>query len=477
MAQSLKILKTQLDCITAMSKSKSVQSCIFLITVLSSIWVLIQYFGHYLTAWGFLPKAGTLPTASGNDSVTLTDLNLKLEVFATGLHKPTNMAFLDNGDALVLEKQNGKVIRIVNGSALPTPLLDASVATFDTRGMLGIAVTKNQTRGVQYVFLYFTQAGKGLGDGQDRCLKVSNCIDSSINQPTGNVLCRYEISPDGMSLKNEKLLLNISAMPGATHNGGEMVIGPDNNIYIIIGNAENRTTPANNSMKNPYVDGKGGILALDHEGKATFTNGILGSDEPLNKYYAYGIRNGFGLDFDPVSGNLWDTENGPEYGDEINLVQPGFNSGFRKIMGFWTKTDADQLKLLTRIDDHDGAKLVDFGGKGKYSSPELAWNETVAPTAIRFLNSDKYGEKYEDDAIVGSNLGYVFHFYLKSNRTELELNGSLKDRIASNRVDEMGGNILGQGFDSISDITVGPDGYMYIVSFGKGQIYRVIPRN
>ena len=51
-----------------------------------------------------------------------------------------------------------------------------------------------------------------------------------------------------------------------------------------------------------------------------------GNNDPLNKYFAYGIRNSFGMDFDPLSGKLWDTENGPFFGDEINLVENGFNS-------------------------------------------------------------------------------------------------------------------------------------------------------
>ena len=64
--------------------------------------------------------------------------------------------------------------------------------------------------------------------------------------------------------------------------------------------------------------------------------GILGEEHPLNMYYAYGIRNSFGLDFDPVTGNLQDTENGPHFGDEINLVEPGFNSGWKKVQGIWS---------------------------------------------------------------------------------------------------------------------------------------------
>jgi aldose sugar dehydrogenase len=443
----------------------------FLILILLTIF-LIQQFAYHQTLNALIPKPGSLPLLN-NKSVTLTDPRLKIEVFATGLKKPTNMAFLDSGDVLVLEKQNGTVRKIVNGSLLPEPLLDVNVATFDTRGMLGIAVTKNETRGVEYVFLYFTQAGHGLGDGEDRCKKPSNCVDGGINQPSGNVLYRYELSRDGKALTNKKLLLNFSALPGATHNGGEMVVGPDNNIYIITGNAENRSTVVSNS-KNPNVDGKAGILALDHDGKPAFPNGILGKAQPLNKYYAYGIRNGFGLDFDPVTGKLWDTENGPTYGDEINLVEPGFNSGYKQIMGFWKSLGSNQIEIIKDVDD---ANLVNFNGKGKYSGPELAWNQTVAPIAIKFLNSDKYGNEYENDVCVGSNIGYIFHFDLKSKRTELDLKGLLKDKIANNRTDELTNNTFGKGFRVISDITVGPDGYLYIVSLTKGEIYRIIPTN
>ncbi len=80
--------------------------------------------------------------------------------------------------------------------------------------------------------------------------------------------------------------------------------------------------------------GRGGILRVTQNG-STVNRGILGSDDPLGKYYAYGIRNSFGIDFDPLTGKLWDTENGPFFGDEINLVEPGFNSGWLKVQGMW----------------------------------------------------------------------------------------------------------------------------------------------
>jgi hypothetical protein len=77
----------------------------------------------------------------------------------------------------------------------------------------------------------------------------------------------------------------------------------------------------------------GGVLHVTKDGKPVDNNGTLGDDGPLNYDYAYGIRNSFGLDFDPVTGKLWDTENGPHFGDEINTVEPGFNSGWAKIQG------------------------------------------------------------------------------------------------------------------------------------------------
>ena len=76
-----------------------------------------------------------------------------------------------------------------------------------------------------------------------------------------------------------------------------------------------------------------GVLRMTQNGQPVNDTGILGDEHPLDLYYAYGIRNSFGMDFDPITGNLWDTENGPSYGDEINLVEPGFNSGWQAITG------------------------------------------------------------------------------------------------------------------------------------------------
>ena len=119
------------------------------------------------------------------------------------------------------------------------------------------------------------------------------------------------------------------------------MIGPDNNLYVVVGdiglglNDIYETSEVQNNNEGTDPDGRAGILRITQDGEVAGGEGVLGNEYPLNLYYAYGIRNSFGIDFDPVTGDLWDTENGPNYGDEINLVKPGFNSGWNKVQGFW----------------------------------------------------------------------------------------------------------------------------------------------
>jgi glucose/arabinose dehydrogenase len=106
------------------------------------------------------------------------------------------------------------------------------------------------------------------------------------------------------------------------------------------------------------------------------------------------------LDFDPITGKLWDTENGPGFGDEINLVEPGFNSGWKEIMGV--------ASLDPGFDPE--ADLENFDGKAKYSDPEFTWNGTIGPTALKFLNSDRLGTQYQNDIFVGDvHRGNLYH--------------------------------------------------------------------
>jgi aldose sugar dehydrogenase len=399
-----------------------------------------------------------------DEEPSIKDPNLGVELVSSDvLELPTSMAFLGPDDILVLEKEKGTVQRIVNGKLLLTPVLTVDVATEVERCMCGIAVSKSDS-GTVYVFLYFTEAGGDGGDGSG---------SSSSSEPVGNRLYRYEWINN--QLVNPILLLDLPATPGPRHNGGVVMIGPDNNVYLVIGDVDGHQTQAQNQESGGEPDGTSGILRITQDGKPVGIDGdgddgILGNTHPLNLYYAYGIRNSFGFDFDPLTGNIWDTENGPGYGDEINLVEPGFNSGWSEITGFPSSSNAD-------TDDFDLEEdIVSFDGKGKYSDPEFEWTVTLGPTAVKFLNSDKLGAEYVNDMFVTDIVtGRIYHFDLNKDRTELVLEGPLADKVAETRDTGIEDIVFAEDFGGVSDLEVGPDGYLYVVSLGHGAIYRILP--
>lgn len=385
----------------------------------------------------------------------LVDPHLKVEQVTEGLDTPTTMAFLGPNDILVLEKDKGTVQRIVNGKISDQPLLDVSVANSVERCMCGIAVSKHNS--TTYVFLYYTEInGK---DGEDRQGK----------EPIANRLYRYELVDN--KLVNPAILLDLPATPGPRHNGGSIIIGPDNNLYVPIGDIDGSfrgpdfQTVTQNYQNGKDPDGRSGILRITQDGQPA-GEGILGNSIPLSLYYAYGIRNSFGLGFDPVTGNLWDTENGPGNSDEINLVQPGFNSGWQEVMG-----------LANDEDGFDQSDLVDFDGKGVYRDPELVWLNTAGPTAILILTSDKLGPQYLNDMFVADvHNGRIYHFDLTSDRTHLVLPPPLAGKVIKNpRANGLDQIMFGEEFGGITDLKVGPDGYLYVVSVGLGKIFRILP--
>lgn len=408
----------------------------------------------------------------GHDTIGLLKVNepnLKIQEVASGLRLPTHFAFLGLNDILVLEKNNGTVRRVINGDLLPQPLLDVNVAKNGEKGMLGIAVSRNPQH--TYIFLYFTQTESSDG-----------------GRVLGDMLYRYEFRDN--ILTDPKLLLHLPSRPGPYHYGGDVTIGPDGFVYLSIGDitgscedadsavsCSNSETKAQNYLHGVEADGRAGILRVTQNGKITRDQGILDSNSSLDRYYldryyAYGIRNSYGIDFDPQTGKLWDTENGPEWGDEINLVEAGFNSGWRQVQGIWTVVDGKEKGNLA---SEKPGNLVDFHGKGKYSTPEFTWNQTVGPAPVKFLNSDKYGKNLKNDMFVAdSNFGRIYHFKLNENRTGLLLKGPLVDKIADND-DELKDVVFAEGFGLITDLEVGPDGYLYVLTYGSGKLFRILP--
>ena len=428
--------------------------------------------------------------SSDSKGIILSDPKLKIELVASGLDFPTTMAFLGPDDFLILEK-SGQVKRITNGKLLDKPLLQVEVSVKDERGLLGIAISEK----------------KNLDANNGTSIKNNNISHNVFlhyvmckekNTGCENRIYRYDLDNKNNVLINPKLLLSIPSFPDPAHIGGIIDIGPDNNLYATIGNfqhtipSEIYRTKTQNYEDGEPVDGRAGVLRITQDGKPV-GNGILGSEYPLNLYYAYGVKNSFGIDFDPVTKKLWLTENGPRFGDEVNLAEPGFNSGSDKIFGIW-RVNEEGKKLQTDGKEGGGGDggsgeyvtvgnnpkdLVYFGGKGHYSPPEFTWDKSTPPTAVLFLDSKNLGAQYQNDMFVGSVDGQIFHFDLNDNRTGLLLKGVLEDKIATDDT-EFGDILFAEGFSIITDVKQGPDGNLYVVSGLKqskseklGAVYRI----
>jgi len=379
----------------------------------------------------------------------VNDANLRVEKVIEGMASPTSMAFLDNDDLLILQKDNGIVRHVSNGTLQQGGVLSLPVDSERERGLLGIAVSNEaDSSKTRAVFLYYTESAQAGG--------IRNKVD------------RYDWTGSG-NLSGGTPVLDLPGTPGPNHNGGKLIMGPDEMLYAVIGDL-NHQGKLQNFQDGNAPDDTSVILRVDHEGNAPDdgNNSILSDSDAqvsdsLRRYYAYGIRNSFGIAFDPVTGTLWDTENGSTEYDEINVVKPGFNSGWRSVMGPIERTDKT-------VDD-----LVRFNGS-QYADPVFSWLVSEGITDIEFLNSTRLGDRYTNNIFVGNvNKGALYFFTVNDNRTGLTFDGStgLADLIADNNA-ELTAVTLGTGFGEITDIETGPDGYLYILSL-DGSLYRIVP--
>ena len=346
----------------------------------------------------------------------IKDSDFVVQKFVSGIAGgPTTMAFEGN-DILVLQKVDGKVRVAHNGVLQEKPVLDENVTGEGEQGMLGITTVGKK------VYLYFTES------------------DHDGGKPLGKRVYSYDWN--GEELLNKTLVKDLWATQ-TYHNGGAMITDQNNAVYLVVGDA-----------------GRYGMLQNHQDGEPDDTSVILRISPP-GPYYAMGIRNSFGLTIDPITGKLWDTENGPDFFDEINLVNPNFNSGWDVIMG---PANSTQLAKLPGYQNY------------VYHDPQFSWQKTVAPTGLSFIDSKEF-EKYKNSLFVGDcNNGNLYKFELNKNRDGFVFNSPYLQDNVLNIGEPMDEILFGSGFGCITDVVAGPDGLLYVVSLTDGTIYRIIPR-
>jgi glucose/arabinose dehydrogenase len=403
----------------------------------------------------FLMSTNSTIIGGGGGGPMLHDDTLSVELVAEGLDLPTSMHFLDDDTVLVLEKNKGQVRVVLDGKLLEEPAVQVEVATGPEQGLLGIAIWNEKKDTASSVFLYMTE--------------------KNYQENTRNLVYKYLYDENEKRLENKTVILDLPGEPGPFHNGGKITVGPhDGYIYAVIGDVSAGGGMLDNQIHGRPPNDTSVILRVDRDtGTALkdnpfFYNNHSGDMEKLQSYYAYGIRNSFGMDFDPVTGKLWITENGDDVYDEINIVEPGFNSGWHKIMGPIERTN------FTVQND-----LIMFDG-AKYQDPVFSWYAPVGVTDIEFFNSAKLGDKYDRNLFVGDiNYGNLYFFEVNGDRTGVTFQDPrLFDLVADpvkeeGDVSELSSLILGEGFGRITDIETGPDGLLYILTYEDGKIYRI----
>lgn len=205
-------------------------------------------------------------------------------------------------------------------------------------------------------------------------------------------------------------------------------------------------------------------------GSASVNNPFAAKGDEVGRYYAYGIRNSYGFDFYPVTGKLWDAENGEDVFDEINVVEPGFNSGWKSVMGPMSANAGVSESSLASI-------------PGSYhADPVFSWAESRGITDIEFLNSTAFGSNYENGVFAGDiTSGALYYFQPNADRTgiSLEKDSPLSDLVADSD-EELSPVTIGTGFAGITEIETGPDGNLYLLTFnrendGQGSLLKILP--
>ena len=474
---------------------------------------------------------------------SVVDRTLTVRTVVSGLVTPTGIAFLGRGEMLVLEKNTGRVLHVRDGVMVGTAL-DLGVNFASERGLLGIALHP-EFPDEPGVYLFWSC--RSVAPPVDPFVPdETTCSDATMFAPDsedvlevpllGNRIDRF--TWDGASLAFDHNLIVLRSFqndaapqppgqgdelqpPRGNHDGGVLAFGPDGKLYAIVGDVGRRgqlqnldTVVPDDQFGGPEPDDAhlaGMILRLNDDGTTPADNPLfaagaaMGGEVGANvqRLFAYGIRNSFGMAFDPRSGRLWFQENGEDAFDELNLADPGLNSGWIQVMGPLARVaqfreiettslhheDFPNLQQLRWGPERIAASPAEARSRlfvlpgSHYSDPEFSWKHVLAPAAIGFVDGPGLGRQYDGDLLVGVSVpeplgGVLFHFNLTGNRRRIALDDPrLADLVADNatfhELTESESLVFGRDFGVVTDIETGPDGGVYVVSISNGEIYRI----
>jgi aldose sugar dehydrogenase len=307
--------------------------------------------------------------ATGPPVQARTAVTFKARTVLTGLSFPTAFAIDGDGRFFFGEKNTG-MIKVYDPAAKTTTkfFTVSSLSSQNEQGLLGLALDpKYPTK--PFVYAYATRTD-GSGILRDEILKIKDDIGTG---------------------KLSAIIFTSDTVAGQYHDGGHIAFGPDGMLYAVVGEAHD------SSNAQDLSNNAGKVLRMNRKGQAPSNNPY-----PGKLIWSYGLRNSFGFAFDPQTGNLWETENGPECNDEVNRILKGRNYG-------WGRSETCSTPPNPPVNtNQDGPNPV---------LPLRFFTPTIAPTGAAFCSgcglTGSEGDLFFGDFKSGS----IRRVVLTANRT------------------------------------------------------------
>ena len=354
---------------------------------------------------------------------------IRVVPIATGLANPYALAFRDNGDILVTERYTGR-LRIIRDGLLQSDSITGVPQVYSEifrAGLMDIALHPDDD---SLVYLTYT---KPLTSGEvpthTVALARGRLVENQLTE-VRDIFVAKEID-EGIA-------------------GSVLQFTEDKKLFMSLGGAY-AYQAIGELAQDPSVH-FGKLMRLNDDGSVPADNPFVTSGEYLPEVYSVGHRNQLGLAFHPQTGELWAAENGPQGGDEINIVRAGENYGW---------------PIVSYSRQYRGDWIAGEPGHADYQSPEVLFWPSVAPGAITFYSGDRIPE-WQNNLFVGSMMtgripgtGHLVRIVFNSRGEEIRRE-----------------NLLTELRSRIREVQQGPDGYLYVLTDEEnGSLLRIEPVN
>jgi glucose/arabinose dehydrogenase len=377
------------------------------------------------------------------------------EILTDRLNSPWSLAFLPDGAFLVTE--NGGTMRVVEADGSVSPPIEGvpGVRSVGAEGLHEVVLDPDFA---ESRMLYFTYLSPPVGEAAgpwplenlyDRVWAASLAERRTMKIGQERV-ARARLSDDARRLENVEVI-------GEGVGERRMVVASDGSLFISGADRFWLYASDLDGMEHPFLDNPderrnftGRVMHINRDGSIPGDNPWLSRSTVFAETWAHGFKDPEGLAFNPVSGELWILDHGPQGGDEINIVRPGSDYGWPNV-SYGKQYDDRQSDGRTNV--HVGTGLTSMEG---VEEPRYFWVPSIAPSGMMFYTGDLF-PAWQGDLFIGAMAG--------QHLVRLVLNG---DSVVAEE------KLLEDRGWRIREVKQGPDGAVYV--FAGNQLVRLVPR-